>query len=92
MYVYAQRHWLSQLVISFSAILVPAENATSSGLFIRKCETHRIFIIRKRENNTFFPKTANGWIQQVAAKDKSDTAQIQLIRDHLSEIIAIPEK
>lgn len=33
-----------------------------------------------------FSKTANGGIQQVIAKDKSDTAQIQLIRDHLSEI------
>ncbi len=33
-----------------------------------------------------FSKTANGGIQQVIAKDKSDTAQVQLIRDHLSEI------
>jgi hypothetical protein len=33
-----------------------------------------------------FSKTANGGIQQVIAKDKSDTEQIQLIRDHLSEI------
>ncbi len=33
-----------------------------------------------------FSKTADGGIQQVIAKDKSDTEQIQLIRDHLSEI------
>lgn len=33
-----------------------------------------------------FSKTANGGIQQVIAKDKSDTEQIQLIRDHLLEI------
>ena len=33
-----------------------------------------------------FSKTANGGIQQVIAKDKSDSEQIQLIRDHLSEI------
>ncbi len=33
-----------------------------------------------------FSKTSNGGIQQVIAKDKSDTEQIQLIRDHLSEI------
>lgn len=33
-----------------------------------------------------FSKTANGGIQQVTAKDKSDTEQIQLIRNHLSEI------
>jgi len=33
-----------------------------------------------------FSKTANGGIQQVIAKDKSDSEQIQLIRDHLLEI------
>ncbi len=33
-----------------------------------------------------FSKSANGGIQQVIAKDKSDTQQIQLIRDHLLEI------
>ena len=33
-----------------------------------------------------FSKIANGGIQQVIAKDKSDTEQIQLIRDHLLEI------
>ena len=33
-----------------------------------------------------FSKTANGGIQQVITKDKSDSEQIQLIRDHLSEI------
>tara|TARA_R110002073_G_C9257786_1_gene563156 strand:- start:189 stop:683 length:495 start_codon:yes stop_codon:yes gene_type:complete len=33
-----------------------------------------------------FSRTANGGIQQVIAKDKSDTDQIQKIRDHLSEI------
>ncbi len=33
-----------------------------------------------------FSKTANGRIQQVIAKDKSDSGLIQLIRDHLSEI------
>jgi hypothetical protein len=33
-----------------------------------------------------FSKTADGGIQQVIAKDKSDAEQIQLIRDHLSEI------
>jgi hypothetical protein len=33
-----------------------------------------------------FSKTANGGIQQVIAKDKSDAAQIKLIRDHLLEI------
>ena len=30
-----------------------------------------------------FSKSTNGGIQQVIAKDKSDTEQIQLIRDHL---------
>ncbi len=34
-----------------------------------------------------FFNTGNGGIQQVIAKDTSDTAQIQLIRDHLSEIV-----
>ena len=33
-----------------------------------------------------FSKIANGGIQQVIAKDKSDSEQIQLIRDHLLEI------
>ena len=33
-----------------------------------------------------FSKTVNGGIQQVIAKDKSETGQIQLIRDHLLEI------
>lgn len=33
-----------------------------------------------------FSKTANGGIQQVIANDKSDSEQIQLIRDHLSKI------
>lgn len=33
-----------------------------------------------------FTKTANGGVQQVIAKDKPDTAQVQLIRDHLSEV------
>lgn len=33
-----------------------------------------------------FSKTDVGGIQQVIAKDKADTAQIQLIRDHLLEI------
>ncbi len=33
-----------------------------------------------------FSKAVNGGTQQVIAKDKSDTVQIQLIRDHLSEI------
>ncbi len=33
-----------------------------------------------------FSKTKNGGIQQVIAKDKSDTGQITLIREHLSMI------
>ncbi len=33
-----------------------------------------------------FSKTAKGGVQQVIAKDKSDTKQIGLIRTHLSEI------
>ena len=33
-----------------------------------------------------FTKTKNGGIQQVIAKDKSDTGQITLIREHLSMI------
>lgn len=33
-----------------------------------------------------FSKTADGGIQQVIAKDKSDTEQIRLIREHLLEI------
>lgn len=33
-----------------------------------------------------FSKTADGGIQQVIAKDKADTEQIQLIREHLLEI------
>lgn len=33
-----------------------------------------------------FSKTAKGGVQQVIAKDKSDTGQIGLIRAHLSEI------
>jgi len=33
-----------------------------------------------------FTKTANGGLQQVVAKDKSDAAQIGLIQSHLSEI------
>lgn len=35
-----------------------------------------------------FSKTDKGGIQQVIAKDKSDTEQIRLIREHLSEISA----
>lgn len=35
-----------------------------------------------------FSKTPEGGIQQVVAKDKSDSEQIQLIRAHLSEISA----
>jgi len=35
-----------------------------------------------------FSKTPEGGIQQVIAKDKSDSEQIQLIRAHLSEISA----
>ncbi|MCB1950225.1 aspartate carbamoyltransferase [Nitrosomonas sp.] len=34
----------------------------------------------------FFSKTRHGGIQQVIAKDASDTEQIQRIRDHLMEI------
>ena len=33
-----------------------------------------------------FSKTAEGGLQQVVVKDKSDTEQINLIRTHLSEI------
>jgi hypothetical protein len=33
-----------------------------------------------------FLKTKNGGIQQVVAKDQSDTGQIKLIREHLSKI------
>jgi len=33
-----------------------------------------------------FSKTSDGGIQQVIVKDKSDSAQIRLIREHLSEI------
>lgn len=35
-----------------------------------------------------FSKTANGGLQQVVAKDKSDAEQIRSIRAHLSEIAA----
>lgn len=33
-----------------------------------------------------FTKTCDGGIQQVVAKDKSDSEQIRLIREHLLEI------
>jgi hypothetical protein len=35
-----------------------------------------------------FTKTPTGGIQQVVAKDPTDEQQIQLVRDHLSEITA----
>ncbi len=39
-----------------------------------------------KKTTHIFSKSANGGVQQVIAKDKSDTQQIQLIRGHLLEI------
>ena len=39
-----------------------------------------------KKTTHIFSKTINGGIQQIIANDKSDSEQIQLIRDHLSKI------
>jgi hypothetical protein len=79
--------FISLLLVLFAATLLHAADPADEKRFDEVAErgTH-VMPFDLEKTTHVFSKTADGGIQQVIAKDKSDTEQIQLIRDHLSEI------
>ena len=83
---------MNLFIISFSIALAVATSVHA----VEKADEKRLDEVTQRgahvmpfdlEKTThIFSKTAKGGLQQVIAKDKSDTEQIRLIRAHLSEI------
>lgn len=76
--------WLALLFIANSALA--ADNATEARLDEVAERGVHVMPFDLERTLHIFSKTAQGGVQQVIAKDGTDTEQIMLIREHLSQI------
>ena len=85
----SRRHTIAQIALALLSIFPIAGQAADST---RQAEVAKrgteVMPFRLEATTHIFTKTADGGVQRVIAKDPSDTAQVQLVRQHLHEIQA----